>query len=93
MLRKKYNEKCDVWSCGVILYILLCGYPPFSGKNTEDIMKAIKKGVFTFPGLYKSIVNLYKDSDWKFISSDAKDLISKMLNYNYKSRISSKEAL
>lgn len=33
IISKKYNEKCDIWSCGVILYILLCGSPPFNGKN------------------------------------------------------------
>jgi calcium-dependent protein kinase len=48
VLSYKYNEKCDVWSCGVILYILLCGYPPFTGKNEKEIIDKVKKGKFNF---------------------------------------------
>lgn len=48
VLVKNYNEKCDVWSCGIILYILLCGYPPFTGKSEEDILKKVKVGKFEF---------------------------------------------
>jgi calcium-dependent protein kinase len=35
VIRRNYNEKCDVWSCGVIMYIMLCGYPPFNGKSEK----------------------------------------------------------
>ena len=48
VLIKNYNEKCDVWSCGVILYILLCGYPPFTGKTEEEILKKVKIGKYEF---------------------------------------------
>jgi calcium-dependent protein kinase len=49
VLSESYDEKCDIWSCGVILYILLCGYPPFNGENDLDIMKAVKSGKYEFP--------------------------------------------
>jgi calcium-dependent protein kinase len=44
VLSENYNEKCDIWSCGVILYILLCGYPPFTGKNEKEIFDKVLKG-------------------------------------------------
>lgn len=49
VIRKSYDEKCDVWSCGVIMYIMLCGYPPFNGKTEVEIMKKVLCGKFTFP--------------------------------------------
>lgn len=48
VLLENYNEKCDVWSCGVILFIMLCGYPPFSGRTEDDILKKVKSGKFKF---------------------------------------------
>jgi len=68
VLQGKYDEKCDVWSCGVIAYILLCGYPPFYGDVDADILRMVKKGNFAFP-----------DEDWSTVSSAAKDFISVML--------------
>ena len=69
VLSGDYDEKCDIWSAGVILYILLCGDPPFNGKNDNDIYRSIKKKKFTFP-----------DDKWANISSDVKNLITRMLS-------------
>ena len=77
-----YNEKCDLWSCGVIMYILLCGRPPFGGETEEEIFNLIKIGKYELKGPI-----------WKEISRDAIDLISKLLNMDFKSRLSAKEAL
>ena len=44
VLSKKYDEKCDIWSCGVILFILLSGSPPFNGEDDEQIMQKVKVG-------------------------------------------------
>ena len=67
-IQGNYDNKCDIWSCGVILYIMLCGYPPFDGETEHDIFKAITRKKFSFP-----------EEEWKTISDDAKDLIKHMI--------------
>lgn len=82
VLVKKYNEKCDVWSCGVILYILLCGYPPFEGDTDEEIMERIETEEVKY------------DSDgWSEISEDGKNFLKKLLTKNFNKRISAQDAL
>ena len=48
VISQNYTSKCDIWSIGVIVYILLCGQPPFTGKTDNDIMKAVRAGKVSF---------------------------------------------
>jgi calcium-dependent protein kinase len=50
VLTGSYKEDCDLWSCGAMLYMLLCGYPPFMGDSNERIYEAILEGDFDFDG-------------------------------------------
>ena len=77
VLKGEYDEKCDIWACGVIFYILLCGYPPFNGETDDEIYEAVLSGKFQFP-----------EEDWDQVSQEAKDLIKKMLTKDPKKRIS-----
>ena len=77
VINNQYDEKCDLWSIGVIFYILLCGYPPFNGQNDELIIKSVLKGKF-----------VTDEEEWSMISPQAKDLVTKLLTYNSKKRIS-----
>jgi calcium-dependent protein kinase len=73
----------------VILYILLCGYPPFTGKTEKDIMVKVSEGKFSYDGNYLESKNSLAD-DWGLISKEAKSLINNMLKVNPAERISAK---
>ena len=82
VLKKKYNEKCDTWSIGVVLFMLITGVPPFDGKNDKDIILSIQKGKYDKNN--KKLLNY---------SKDVQDLLSKLLEVNVDKRFSSYEAL
>jgi len=93
----QYDKRCDLWSLGITMYILLCGYPPFSGSCGENcgwaeggdcqycqlnLFHNIQRGRFHFP-----------KKDWARISSNAKDLINKLLVKSAKDRLSARDVL
>jgi calcium-dependent protein kinase len=82
VIKESYDEKCDVWSCGIILYILLCGYPPFNGASNHEIYNAIK-----FSKL------IFQKEEWTDISKEAIELITFMLDKNPSTRPSAYECL
>lgn len=82
VLFKSYDERCDVWSVGVILYILISGKPPFDGDDDQEITEQVKKGKYKLSG-----------GVWDVVSQDARDLITQMLEFDYTKRVSSKQAL
>ena len=82
VIKKNYNQKCDIWSCGVIMYILLSKKAPFSGEYTEEITQKILKGVYDL-----------KSPPFDKLSHSALDLIQKLLTLDVNKRISAQEAL
>lgn len=82
ILERPVNSAVDIWACGVILYLLLVGYPPFWSEKVEFLLLSILQGNYSFPSPY-----------WDSVSESAKDLIRKMLTVNPDERISASEAL
>jgi calcium/calmodulin-dependent protein kinase I len=77
-----YDERADMWSVGVILYILLGGYPPFIESTQRDLFRKIRKGDYEFHEEY-----------WGTVSTEAKDLISSLLTVNCKDRLTASDAM
>ncbi|CAK8997022.1 unnamed protein product [Durusdinium trenchii] len=82
VLQGKYDQAADLWSCGVIMYVLLCGYPPFFGESDAEVLSKVKTGSYSF-----------NPADWKNVSEDAKSLIRQLLKMNPKERYSAEAAL
>jgi len=82
VLKKSYTEACDLWSLGVIVYMLLSGAPPFYGRNDEAIKASIVNGEYTFPH------ELFRD-----VSDEAMAFVSTLLSYNVEYRYTAEQAL
>ena len=82
VLQQSYTKSSDVWSVGVIAFVLLAGRPPFNGQTDQEIAAAIQKGTFDF-----------RDSVWNTISDDCKDFISALLAFEEADRLTAAEAL
>ena len=82
VLQESYDSKCDLWSLGVVMYVLLSGYLPFQGPNKFEVFKKILSGKYHF-----------KHKEFEKVSPEGIDLISKLLKVDPNKRLSTQEAL
>mmetsp|Transcript_3608 Transcript_3608/g.12670 ORF Transcript_3608/g.12670 Transcript_3608/m.12670 type:complete len:516 (-) Transcript_3608:3228-4775(-) len=86
VLQRGYGPPCDIWSIGVIMYIVLCGRPPFFGRTESAVFNNIMKA-------RSRLEENFKRDPWPNITNEAKDLIRKMLNMDPQARITASQAL
>lgn len=82
VLKKSYGSECDIWSCGVMLYILLCGVPPFFGDTESAIFRSVIKGQLDF-----------ESAPWPRISAEAKDCVRRMIERDVNKRATADQIL
>ena len=90
MLSKEYDHTCDIWSCGVILYMLLAGTPPFYKNTREETIELIKAGKVEYPRMHRSA---RIEDKFALISVHAQNLLQQMLAYEPHKRITPEAAL
>ncbi|KAL7534904.1 hypothetical protein ACHAWF_004985 [Thalassiosira exigua] len=82
ILRGWYDKSCDLWSAGIVAYLLLCGYPPFNGANEKEIHEAVLMGRYRFPS-----------AEWGRTSREARDFVRRLLQRDPKKRMDVRQAL
>jgi serine/threonine protein kinase len=82
VLNKSYDKSCDLWSIGVMAYILLVGYPPFNGNDNKEVYASVRKGTYCFPM-----------EDWQHVSISAQNFIVSLLQSNSLQRMTVEQAL
>ena len=82
VLAKSYDKAVDLWSIGVIAYILMCGYPPFNGANNKEVYASVKRGLYHFPA-----------AEWGHVSHAAKDFVVRLLQTDPRNRMTAMQAL
>ena len=82
VLRRRYDQRCDHWSLGVVSYVMMCGYPPFVGDTGEEVCDAVLKGRFRFDPKH-----------WGAVSKDAEGFVRGLMKVNVKNRMGGEEAM